>query len=174
MSSEVVVLPDDFPDNEMTSDHRAVLTNVFRSSFLRTYLSVLLTSLAVAAGSLLFRGGLEADWRGFFVGPAVAIAVAIFFLTLAAVAYFRVYVSVEGLRCYTAMGIYRTIPWSEADSIRPYHLAGLRYLRVGASSSGREVWLPLFLTDMQGFRKAVWGFAGEEHCLSQALKGTEG
>ncbi len=85
---------------------------VFRSSFLRSYLSVLLTSLAA--------------------------------------------------------------PWSEADSIRPYHLVGLHYLRVGSSTSGHEVWVPLFLTDMQEFRKAVRDFAGEEHCLTLALQGTKG
>jgi hypothetical protein len=140
----------------------------FRSAILPLYLITLLITIVVGVGSILFRHGLAVD------GAAVGVrflwaAVGVFVFIVAAVVLFRVYVSAEGLRCYSFWGNYHNLGWPEIDSVRPINLLGLRYLRVGSSQSGHTVWVPLFLADMPRFRAAVREFAGEGHILVNAL-----
>jgi hypothetical protein len=140
----------------------------FRSAILPPYVVTLLSALVGFVGGHLFRYGLAVD--GAVVGVRFLWAAAVVFVFIvAAVLLFRVYVSAEGLRCYTFWGNYHTLSWPEIDSVHPFNLLGLRYLRVGSSQSGYTVWVPLFLADMQGFRDAVHEYAGEGHTLARAL-----
>ena len=140
----------------------------FRSAILPPYIVALLITTVVGVGRLLFRYGLTLDWAAVGV-RLLQVAVALFVFFLVVVLVFRVYVSAEGLRCYTLLGNYRTLRWPEIDSVRPINLLGLRYLRVGSSQSGHTVWVPLFVADMPRFRATVHEFAGEGHILSNAL-----
>jgi hypothetical protein len=142
----------------------------FRSAILPLYVVTLLGTIVGFVGGFLFRHGLavEVDWEA--VGERFLwAAVGVFVFVVAAAALFRVYVSAEGLRCYTFFGNYHTLSWPEIDSVRPINLLGLRYLRVGSSQSGYTVWVPLYLADMPRFRAAVREFAGEGHTLARAL-----
>jgi hypothetical protein len=140
----------------------------FRSAILPPYIVALLIATVVGVSNLLFRYGLAVNWAAVGV-RFLHVAVGLFVFLLVAVSVFRVYVSTEGLRCYTFVGNYRTLRWPEIDSVRPINLLGLRYLRVGSSQSGHTVWVPLFLADMPRFRATVHEFAGEGHILSSAL-----
>jgi apolipoprotein N-acyltransferase len=140
----------------------------FRSAILPLYAITLLVTIVVSAGRILFRHGLAVDWAAVGV-RFLWVAVGVFVFIVAAVVLFRVYVSAEGLRCYTFMGNYHTLGWPEIDTVRTINLLGLRYLRVGSSQSGHTVWVPLFLADMPRFRAAVREFAGEGHILVRAL-----
>ncbi len=89
-------------------------------------------------------------------------------VVLLAVPLMRVFVSADGLSCYTFWGRYYTVPWSQVEAARPINV-GLRYLRV-RSAQGFVLWVPLFLADMSRFRAAVVEAAGEGHVLSRALR----
>lgn len=140
----------------------------FRSAILPPYVVTLLITVVVSAGVVLFRHGLALDWAAIGL-RFLWTAVGVFLFIVAAVVLFRVYVTAEGLRCYTFWGIYYTLGWPEIDSVRKINLLGLRYLRVGSSQSNHTVWVPLFLADMPRFRAAVREFAGEENTFARAL-----
>jgi hypothetical protein len=140
----------------------------FRSAILPPYVVTLFIAMVSGVGGLLLRHGLAVDWATVVV-RSWWVAIVIFVLILAAVVLFRVYVSAEGLRCYTFLGNYHTLRWPEIDSVRPVNLLGLQYLRVGSSQTGHVVWVPVFLADMSRFRDVVRQFAGEEHIVSKAL-----
>jgi hypothetical protein len=84
----------------------------------------------------------------------------------------KVYVSPAGIRCYTIWCVYRLVPWPDMQRVRATNFLGLRYLRVWAAEQRRPVWVPLFLSDMLGFRKAVQACAGSENVVCQYLVGS--
>ncbi|MBI1916123.1 MAG: hypothetical protein HYS12_15525 [Planctomycetes bacterium] len=89
-----------------------------------------------------------------------------------AVVYLRVYVTADGIRCYDASGVfYHFAPWPTIERVRPLNVLGLRYLMVQSSATRRELCVPLFLTDMPGFRAAIADRAGPDHPLTEALQG---
>jgi hypothetical protein len=55
--------------------------------------------------------------------------------------------------------VYHHLDWSEIDSVSPWLIPGYPYLQVNGGSRRRVFWLPLFLTDMPGFRSAVARYA---------------
>jgi hypothetical protein len=91
-------------------------------------------------------------------------------LVSAAVAYYGVYLRPEGIRCYDGLGIYHFARWEAIEAVRPINFLGLRYLRVRAAGLPREMWVPLFLSDRQGFREVVSAPAGPENPLAQGLE----
>src|SRR5436190_1730308 len=86
-----------------------------------------------------------------------------------AVAYYKVYVTSDGLKCYDAFGIYHFAPWETIERVRPFNLLGLRYLMVQSSATRRELCVPLFLADMPGFCAAIADYAGPDHPVTEAL-----
>ena len=68
-----------------------------------------------------------------------------------AVACFPVYVRPDGLRSYNFFGLYRTLRWNDIADIQQESLLVLRYLVVTSESGWRQVWVPLYLSDMPGF-----------------------
>lgn len=55
--------------------------------------------------------------------------------------------------------VYHRLAWSEIESVEPWLIPGYRYLQVNGFGKRRAFWLPLFLTDMPGFRAAVAQYA---------------
>jgi hypothetical protein len=91
-------------------------------------------------------------------------------LTAAAVAYFKVYVSLHGLRCFDFWGVYHEVAWSEIVAAKPINLLGLRFLRVLNTKSRMAIWLPMFLANYHGFREFVCNHVDESNPLVQELE----
>jgi hypothetical protein len=102
--------------------------------------------------------------------PALTVAVVSGVLLALALAYYRVSVAADGLKCYDAFGIYHFAAWPTVERVRPLNLLGLRYLLVRSSAVPRALWVPLFLADLPGFRAAVAQHAGPTHPLAEALR----
>jgi hypothetical protein len=82
----------------------------------------------------------------------------------------KVYLRWDGLRCYDAYGFYHFAPWGAVEAVRPANFLGLKYLRVRAAGLPRELWVPLFLADNKGFRRAVTELAGPDNPLALSLQ----
>jgi hypothetical protein len=143
---------------------------VYYSSFLRTSAAAQVVGLGPLVAGILAAYGRAVDPTGLFaavLGGGVTGLV----LTTVAVRFYPVYVGPSGVRSYTTWGLYRTVPWSEIESVRRFNLPGLRYLIVG---KGGGVYLPLFLTEMEGFREQVRLYAGASNPLVQELEKAAG
>jgi hypothetical protein len=78
-------------------------------------------------------------------------------------------VDAEGIGGRDNWHIYRWVAWSEIDSVSPMLIPGYRFVWVNAAGRNHAFWLPLFLTDMHGFRKAVARYADEDNPLRRYL-----
>ncbi len=85
------------------------------------------------------------------------------------VAYFKVYVRIDRLRGYTAMGKYFDLPWADIEAIRPINFGGFRYIRIASKKDSRVMWLPLFLNHMNEFHKLVVQYTEPGNPLAQYL-----
>jgi hypothetical protein len=65
---------------------------------------------------------------------------------------------------------YRRLEWDEIESVEPWLIPGYRYLQVNGGGARKVFWLPLFLTDMPGFRAAVEQYAPPDNPLRRYLK----
>jgi len=72
---------------------------------------------------------------------------------------FGIVAEASGLRGYSAIGFRRFFRWADIEVVGPFNLFNLPYLRLRSISSGKRLWLPLFLRGKQGFRSRVAGFA---------------
>ncbi len=141
----------------------------FRSSFLPVFAIVFAAATAAFLASALYRHGLAGFGSRLWLAVALTAGICLA-LTLFAVALFPVYVGPAGLRAYTFWGNYRTVPWADAATVGRFNLLGLRYLTVTPPAGGR-LYVPLFLSDMAGFRAKVREFAGAAHPVAAALGG---
>ena len=66
--------------------------------------------------------------------------------------------------------VYHRLEWSEIESVEPWLIPGYRYLQVNGVGKPRAFWLPLFLTDMPGFRSAVARYAPPANPLRRYLE----
>jgi hypothetical protein len=118
-------------------------------------LSVVAGALAVASAILLG-----------FAGVAVALLLPIG-LT---VGTSRWHVDADGIGGRNNYLVYHRLEWSEIESVEPWLIPGYRYLQVNGVSKPRAFWLPLFLTDMPGFRSAVARYAPPANPLRRYLE----
>jgi prepilin signal peptidase PulO-like enzyme (type II secretory pathway) len=81
----------------------------------------------------------------------------------------RFKVSCEGVRTFSTFGRWSLVPWAAISSAVPAKYYFLPHLRLTVDGRTRSFWIPLFLSDMQGFRNAVIAYAGSDNPLSQAL-----
>jgi hypothetical protein len=144
----------------------------FRSSFWVTFI----TSNLIALFGVLFLVAAEAAvvGVGMIYGEALLIgmlcgAVAGAFLSGLAVLYFKTYAGPDTLRCTDAFGRYATVTWGSIHTVRPINLILLKYLRLDSGETDRVIWLPLFLTDLDGFADLVREYAGPDHPLAAEL-----
>ncbi|QVL31833.1 hypothetical protein KIH39_23850 [Telmatocola sphagniphila] len=113
---------------------------------------------------LAFISGVEAP-----LGTSIVMALGLGGLFGLAVILFPVFVRVDGIRCYSFLGIYQTILWSDIAQVRRQSVTGLLYMVVKNISGWKEIWIPLYLSDMPKFIQAVRAAAGEDNLLVQEL-----
>ena len=104
---------------------------------------------------------------------ALSVPVALAFADLS-----RVVISPQGLRAPDYAGRQYLVEWSHIINVRPTTVLGLKYLRIYLRDGGPVLWLPLFLTDMPGFRAALIQHATAgtplaEHFRRRAEEGRE-
>jgi len=83
----------------------------------------------------------------------------------------RVRVDGFGVEVAGRLGLRRVVAWSAVASVEPVRIFWLRYLRI-LSITGRPAWLPVRVTDPEGYREAIARYAGDEHPVARALAAT--
>jgi hypothetical protein len=66
--------------------------------------------------------------------------------------------------------VYHWLDWSEIEAVEPWLIPGYPYLQVRGGGKRWAFWLPLFFTDMPGFRSAVAQYAPPENPLRRYLE----
>ncbi len=60
----------------------------------------------------------------------------------------------KGIRSYTSYGMFRMIEWQNILSVQQTNIPGLRAIKV-MPQKGQAIWVPLFMSHWEEFRKAV-------------------
>ncbi|MEJ6007558.1 hypothetical protein WG899_18580 [Paucibacter sp. AS339] len=81
----------------------------------------------------------------------------------------RFQVQAEGIRTFNTFGRWQIVPWEGVSKVWPAKYYFLPHLRLTVDGHKVPFWIPLFLNDMQAFRAAVIGHAGDAHPISRAL-----
>jgi hypothetical protein len=82
----------------------------------------------------------------------------------------RWHVDANGLGGRNNWLVYHRLEWSEIESVQPWLIPGYRYLQVNGAGKRWVFWLPLFFTDMPGFRAAVTRYAAPENPVRRFLE----
>jgi hypothetical protein len=61
------------------------------------------------------------------------------------------------------------VAWSEIESVQPTRFFWLRYLKIFSPGTKHVIWLPLFLSDRDGFRAVLEKYAEPENPLRRAF-----
>jgi hypothetical protein len=85
------------------------------------------------------------------------------------IGFFRFSVSPEGIRCFNSFGLWSLLEWSSIAYVKPSRYFHLPYLRLTVDGHRTSYWIPLLLSDMEGFRLAVQSAAGIDNPLARAL-----
>jgi hypothetical protein len=64
----------------------------------------------------------------------------------------------------------RWVRWKEIKSVSRFPIPGYPFVWVNTRDRRRLFWVPLFLTDMAGFRTAVSSYAARENSLRRFLE----
>ncbi len=115
------------------------------------------TTLGVLGG-LLARSGLPLRLHTVVLSLLGCLVLSVL-VGFAAVESWRVVVSPRGLRAPDYAGREYLVEWSHIVTVCPVSFLGLKYLRVFSREARPVLWLPLFLTDMPGFRTALIQYA---------------
>jgi hypothetical protein len=141
--------------------------------FYLSFFPMLAGALAIGVPGIvlisLVKDGLRVNLVALALGIAAGTVTGIL-LTAAAVAYFKIYVSPHGLRCFDFWGVYHEVAWSEIVAAKPINLVGLRFLRILNTKSRMAIWLPMFLVNYHGFREFVCNHVDESNPLVQELE----
>lgn len=102
--------------------------------------------------------------------------VALIYATLVAVLwnyiltrYFTVVVTDKYLKGCYCWGIYHSISWNSISGVKPIWILGLKFLRLESTSSGRTLWIPLFLENISEFKREVLKRVGVDSLLKEYL-----
>jgi hypothetical protein len=143
----------------------------FRITWVRPWLLALIvmsTALFLIA-CLGAAAGQAGAWIAFGLGLAVASVVALVCIVIGA-ATLRWHVDADGIGGPNNWHVVRQVGWSEIASVSPWPIPGYRLVQVNSRSRRRVFWLPLFFTDMEGFRKAVARYAPPDNPLRRYLE----
>jgi hypothetical protein len=143
----------------------------FRITFWRPWL-LAVTPLALLAALGVIAAiatGNRAAALGVLLGFA-GIAVVLLLPIGLAVWASRWHVDPNGIGGRNNMLVYHYLDWSEIDSVEPWLIPGYRYVQVNGVSKRWAFWLPLFLTDMPGFRAAIAHYSPPENPLRRYLE----
>ena len=144
----------------------------FRSAFFPFWRTI--TSISAMLASPLILVVLYVNGWNFVVPQILLIVLAALItplLLFPAIAYFKIYVGKNGIKCYDFWGSYHYVEWPQVREIRPIRLLGLKYLRVYAEGFPRPLWVALDLAEIDRFVDLVIASAGPEHMLTEYLAG---
>lgn len=130
--------------------------------------ALLVALAAVGAAVSAARGELAAA-SGILLLPAIA-APALLLVIALTIGTTRWHIGPGGVGGRNNWHVYRWLDWSEIESVEPWLIPGYRYLQVNGGGRRWAFWLPLFLTDMPGFRSAVARYAPEGNPLRRYLE----
>jgi hypothetical protein len=82
----------------------------------------------------------------------------------------RWHVDPSGIGGRNNMLVYSHLNWAEIESVEPWLIPGYRYVQVNGVDKRRAFWLPLFLTDMPGFRSTMMQYAPSGNPLRRYLE----
>ena len=117
--------------------------------------------------------GATVPWRTLLLGLAGGVAGGELVGVIAVLCmwWFRpVYVNRDYLVAFRLGGGFRKAKWEEIVAVRPINVLGLRYLTVITTGSRNKLWVPLYLSDREGFYWHVREYAGAEHPLARAVE----
>jgi hypothetical protein len=117
--------------------------------------------------------GAKVSWRVMWsaIAGAVAGAELVGAFAVWMMWWFRpLYVSPDYLVAFRLGGGYRKALWTEITHVSRVNKLGLRYLRVMTTGSEWPLWVPLYLSNLEGFYWRVCEYAGPEHPLAVALQ----
>ena len=130
----------------------------------------LLALPAVVGVAVATVAGQPALTRGILLllaGAAVALLLPMIGL---AVLVSRWHVDANGIGGRNNWLVYHRLEWSEIESVEPWLIPGYRYLQVNGVGKRWVFWLPLFFTDMPGFRAAVARYAAPDNPVRRYLE----
>jgi hypothetical protein len=125
-------------------------------------LAALGLAITIAAGQLAAASTLLLGLAGVAVALLVPVGLA--------VRASRWHVDSNGIGGRNNRLVYRRLDWSEIESVEPWLLPGYPYVQVNGGGKRWAFWLPLFLTDMPGFRSAVARYAPVDNPLRRYLE----
>ena len=141
----------------------------FKSSFTIVITFVLGWAIPSGISTILIIDGVS---TGSVLGALIAstgAALAGLGATAILVAYYKVYVRIDRLRGFNAMGRYFELPWADIEAIRPINFGSLRYIRLASKKDIRVMWIPLYLNELNGFHKLVVQYSEPGNPLTQYL-----
>jgi hypothetical protein len=124
--------------------------------------AAVVVATAMAAGELALASGILLV----LAGAALALVLPIGW----AVRTSHWHVDPDGIAGPNNWHVYHRLDWSEIESVGPWRIPGYPYLQVHGGGKRCVFWLPLFLTDMPGFRSAVARYAPPENPLRRYLE----
>lgn len=77
----------------------------------------------------------------------------------------------EGISCYNFWGFKRTIPWTGIETVRPFRIFGLEYLRITATGLRSDIWLPMFVDYESVLTDLIRAHVDDPHPLVVCLAG---
>jgi hypothetical protein len=118
-------------------------------------------ALSVVAGKLATATTILLGFAG--VGVVLLLPIAL------AVWVSRWHVDQNGIGGRNNLLVYHHLDWSEIESVEPWLIPGYPYVQVNGGGIRWAFWVPLFLTDMPGFRSAIVRYAPPENPLRRYL-----
>ncbi|WP_417375388.1 hypothetical protein [Gimesia maris] len=151
----------------------------FKVSFKRSYLVVLAWALPAfllyVIADAAVRGVESMDFSCALIRILVAIigmAVAAAVLVALVVACYKVSVYQDRIGSRDFWGFYREQKWSKTENVRPFnYLLGLKTAIL--QSRTNNIWLPMYLADMNRFQTLVSELASPDSALAEYLKQNE-
>jgi hypothetical protein len=144
--------------------------HTFRITFWRPWLlavAILAVPALVAAGRFTMSGQLAAAVA--VVGGLVVVAALVALPISWAVGSSRWDIDAAGIGGRDNWHVYRRVGWDEIHSVSRSSLPGYPYVWINTADRRRIIWVPLFLSDMAGFRAAVARHATPDNPLRRQL-----
>ena len=119
--------------------------------------------LAVLLGVMLIviDDGLNVDVAALGIAVTGGVAVVIMLSFLASRLY-TIELGEAGIRAHSFWGKRRFIHWHEIESVRPFSLLNLRYLRLYGPPPSKPVWMAAFIANPSSFREAMSNLAPKD------------
>lgn len=136
-------------------------------------LSLLLAALLFVATVIgQWRVGRFPSYEDLVIAPLLLVPVFLFLalITYVGAAYFKITVNATTLRCYDLFARYQTINWTEITETEVVTTHGMPYIYVYADRLNRPLTIPIWLEDLDHFRRHVQRYAGTDNPLTTILE----